>query len=80
MPPHVVPVARRAARRARDFAIDTAGGRARMRVVLTLAAVLGLSGADTGTVSADGPLVEPRGGVTIEAAASQRLPPAGTTA
>ena len=52
MPPHVVPVARRATRRARDFAIDAAGGRARMRVVLTLAAVLGLSGADTGTVSA----------------------------
>jgi predicted MFS family arabinose efflux permease len=52
MPPQVVPAARRAARRARDFAIDAAGGRARMRVVLTLAAVLGLSGADTGTVSA----------------------------
>ena len=46
----VVPVARRAARRVRDFAIDAAGGRARMRMVLTLAAVLGLSGADTGTV------------------------------
>jgi predicted MFS family arabinose efflux permease len=42
----------------RDLAIDAAGGRTRMRVVLnlavvlTLAAVLGVSGADTGTVSA----------------------------
>jgi len=52
MPPQVVPAARRAARRVRDFAIDAAGGRPRMRVVLTLAAVLGLSGADAGTVSA----------------------------
>ena len=48
MPARVVP----AARRVRDLAVDAAGGRARMRVVLTLAAVLGLSGADTGTVSA----------------------------
>ena len=52
MPAQVVPAARRAARRARDLAVDAAGGRARMRVVLTLAAVLGLSGADTGTISA----------------------------
>ena len=52
MPAQVVPVARRAARRVRDVAEDVAGGRARLRVVVTLAAVLGLSGADTGTVSA----------------------------
>jgi MFS family permease len=44
--------AREAARRVRAFAVDAAGGPARARVVLTLAAVLGLSGADTGTISA----------------------------
>jgi predicted MFS family arabinose efflux permease len=32
--------------------VDAAGGPARARVVLTLAAVLGLNGADTGTISA----------------------------
>ena len=36
----------------RAFALDAVGGPARGRVVLTLAAVLGLSGADTGTISA----------------------------
>lgn len=44
--------ARQAGRRVRGFALDAAGGPARGRVVLTLAAVLGLSGADTGTISA----------------------------
>jgi MFS family permease len=39
-------------RKARAFALDAVGGRARGRVVLMLAAVLGLSGADTGTISA----------------------------
>ncbi len=48
MPGQVVPAA---ARRVREVALRTAGGPARMRVVLTLAAVLGLSGADTGTIS-----------------------------
>ncbi len=38
-------------RHIRDLAVRVAGGPARMRVVLTLAAVLGLSGADTGTIS-----------------------------
>jgi predicted MFS family arabinose efflux permease len=52
MPAQGVPAARRTVRRVRDLAVGVAGGRARMRVVLTLAAVLGLSGADTGTVSA----------------------------
>src|SRR5690349_6078293 len=47
----VVAAARRGARRARDTALHAAGGPARLRVVLTLAAVLGLSGADTGTIS-----------------------------
>jgi MFS family permease len=47
----VPPAARRAVRRVRDAAVDAVGGRARMRVVLTLAAVLALSGADAGTVS-----------------------------
>ncbi len=42
----------RAVRRARDFFVDAAGGPARARVALTLAAVLALSGADTGTISA----------------------------
>jgi hypothetical protein len=51
MPVPVVAAARRGARRARDMALHVAGGPARMRVVLTLAAVLGLSGADTGTIS-----------------------------
>jgi MFS family permease len=51
MPGPVVAAARRGARRARDTALHVAGGPARMRVVLTLAAVLGLSGADTGTIS-----------------------------
>jgi predicted MFS family arabinose efflux permease len=44
-------VARRSLRRARDIAVDAAGGPARARVALTLAAVLGLNGADTGTIS-----------------------------
>ena len=39
------------ARRVRRLVLDAAGGPARARVVLTLAAVLGLSGADTGTVT-----------------------------
>jgi predicted MFS family arabinose efflux permease len=43
---------RQAFRRVRRVALDTVGGPARGRVVLTLAAVLGLSGADTGTISA----------------------------
>ncbi|HEU5389449.1 MAG TPA: MFS transporter [Streptosporangiaceae bacterium] len=51
MPGPVVAAARRGARRARDTALRAAGGPARLRVVLTLAAVLGLSGADTGTIS-----------------------------
>jgi MFS family permease len=38
-------------RHIRDLALHAAGGPARLRVVLTLAAVLGLSGADTGTIS-----------------------------
>ncbi len=42
----------RAVRRARAFALDAVGGPARGRVVLTLAGVLALSGADTGTISA----------------------------
>jgi predicted MFS family arabinose efflux permease len=41
----------RPARRARDIAVDAAGGPARARVVLTLAAVLALQGADTGTIA-----------------------------
>ena len=44
--------ARRAAHRVRAVALDAVGGPARGRVVLTLAAVLGLYGADTGTISA----------------------------
>lgn len=44
--------ARRAAHHLRGFALDAVGGPARGRVVLTLAAVLALSGADTGTISA----------------------------
>ena len=54
MPEHGVPgadVARRSLRRVRDIVVDAAGGLARARVVLTLAAVLGLNGADTGTIS-----------------------------
>jgi predicted MFS family arabinose efflux permease len=52
MPGLGISAARRAARRVRDFTVDAAGGPARARVVLTLAAVLGLAGADTGTISA----------------------------
>ncbi|HWG02277.1 MAG TPA: MFS transporter [Trebonia sp.] len=37
--------------RLRDIAVDAAGGPARARVALILAAVLGLNGADTGTIS-----------------------------
>jgi hypothetical protein len=37
------------ARHIRAFALGAIGGTARGRVVLTLAAALGLSGADTGT-------------------------------
>lgn len=44
-------VVRRSLRRVRDIAVDAAGGPARARVALTLAAVLGLNGADTGTIS-----------------------------
>lgn len=44
--------ARRASHRVRERALDAVGGPARGRVVLILAAVLGLSGADTGTISA----------------------------
>ena len=42
---------RRAGRQVRGVALDAVGGPARGRVVLTLAAVLGLSGAATGTIS-----------------------------
>ena len=42
---------RRAAQRVKTTAVDLAGGPARARVTLTLAAVLGVSGADTGTIS-----------------------------
>ena len=42
----------RLSRPARDLAVRVAGGPARLRVVLLLAAVLGLNGADLGTVSA----------------------------
>jgi len=45
-------VARRIIWRARSAAVDAAGGPARARVALTLAAVLAVSGADTGTISA----------------------------
>jgi len=51
MPGPVATAVRWGARRARDTALHAAGGPARLRVVLTLAAVLGLSGADTGTIS-----------------------------
>ena len=44
-------VARRILRRARTVAADAAGGPARARVALTLAAVLAVNGADIGTVS-----------------------------
>ena len=40
-----------AARRVRGIAVNAAGGPARARVVVTLAVVLGLDGADTGTVT-----------------------------
>jgi predicted MFS family arabinose efflux permease len=46
-----VGAAERAAHRAHGLAVRVAGGPARFRVVLILAAVLGLSGADTGTIS-----------------------------
>jgi predicted MFS family arabinose efflux permease len=49
MPGPVVAAARRGAQRARDTALHAAGGPARSRVVLTLAAVLGLAGTGTGT-------------------------------
>ncbi len=42
---------RAAARRVRDIVVDAAGGPARAQVVVILAAVLGLDGADTGTVT-----------------------------
>jgi predicted MFS family arabinose efflux permease len=45
-------VAHHEAVRVKKFALDAMGGPARARVVLILAAVLGLSGADTGTISA----------------------------
>jgi predicted MFS family arabinose efflux permease len=41
----------RTALRVRTIAVDAAGGPARARVALTLAAVLAVSGADTGTIS-----------------------------
>jgi MFS family permease len=50
--PTVLAIQRAAVRRVRTLAVDAAGGPARARVVLTLAAVLGLNGADTGTISA----------------------------
>jgi len=45
-------VARHDLHRARTLAPDVVGGPARGRVVLILAAVLALNGADTGTISA----------------------------
>jgi MFS family permease len=54
MPRHGLPgasAAQRSLRRVRDIVMDAAGGPARARVALTLAAVLGLNGADTGTIS-----------------------------
>jgi predicted MFS family arabinose efflux permease len=50
-PPGAGP-ARRAALRIRAVAVDAAGGPARARVAVTLAAVLAVNGADTGTISA----------------------------
>ena len=44
-------VALRPLRRVRAIAVNAAGGPARARVAVTLAAVLGLNGADTGTIS-----------------------------
>ena len=44
--------ARRGLHRLRETALNAVGGPARARVVLLFAAVLGLSGADTGTISA----------------------------
>jgi hypothetical protein len=44
--------ARRGARALRGFALNVAGGRARVRVVLIVAAVLGLNGAGLATISA----------------------------
>jgi hypothetical protein len=44
--------ARGALRRVRALAVDSAGGPARARAALTLAAVLAVNGADTGTISA----------------------------
>src|SRR5579875_415693 len=46
-----VGAAERAGRRVRGLAVRAAGGPSGFRVVVTLAAVLGLSGADTGTIS-----------------------------
>lgn len=43
--------ARSQARRFRDLALDAAGGPGRAKVVLVLAALLGLDGADAGTIS-----------------------------
>jgi predicted MFS family arabinose efflux permease len=54
MPPRGSPgagVVRRTARRIRTVAVEAAGGPARVRVALTLAAVLAVSGADTGTIA-----------------------------
>jgi predicted MFS family arabinose efflux permease len=45
-------VLRRVTRRVREVVVDAAGGPARARVALTLAAVLAVNGADTGTISA----------------------------
>jgi hypothetical protein len=45
-------VARHDFRKARTIALDAVGGPARGRVVLILAGVLALNGADTGTISA----------------------------
>jgi predicted MFS family arabinose efflux permease len=55
MPRHGLPgvgAVRHAALRIRTAAVNAAGGPARARVALTLAAVLAVNGADTGTISA----------------------------
>jgi len=86
MPGPVVAAARRGARRARDTALHAAGGPARLRVVLTLAAVLGLSGADTGTISSTTGILADRtrrtrllGGAIVVWAAATALSGAATS-
>lgn len=66
MPRHGVPgagVARRAGRRVWEVIIEAVGGPARARVALTLAAVLAVNGADTGTISATADNLETSFGV-----------------